>query len=104
MLDSRLPVPSLVLRCTRAASLTLAAASLLLGAWAVWHYPQTTHWSAEKYTCAALLDGASWSAFAAAAGGALVQAASPPRSESKIVWVFVGCCLLIGLYFGAARL
>ena len=99
----RLPVPPLVLRRLRIAVLTLAAASALLGAWAAWHYPRTTHWSAEKLTCAALLGGASWAALFAGAGGLVVQAGSPPQAESKALWVVLGCCLARGLYFGMPR-
>lgn len=94
----RLPIPLLGLRVLRVGVLTLATASTLLGAWAAWHYPRSTHWSAEKHTCSVLLDGASCAAMLAFVGGLVAQAGSPPRAESKALWVVIMYCLLLGLF------
>jgi hypothetical protein len=83
--------------------LALAAGSALVGGWAAWHYPRTTHWGAEKHTCATLLQGASWAALVAFVGGLVVQVSVPPRAESKALWVVIMYCLLLGLYFGGPK-
>jgi hypothetical protein len=98
--DASAALPSIVLRCGRAALAAGTAFCAATGGWGELTWPRVSHWGPEKLLCYALVSNAGLAAAGLLCGGLVLGAASRPCRRSPAVGLSLWACAAMVVLFG----